>query len=261
LEKEKNMRVREYMSKNVITVKPEQSLDEVVKLMKVSKHDGFPVVDNGNVVGMITTRDILLKKGKTAKDVMSKQVVVTFPEVKIIDAARVMFREGFSRIPVVDKETKKLVGIITNTDVIRSHIERATPDKVKKIAESLEKIYGVRTLIRTREVKLNELRPTQNKISPDEFKGREYEIKRGLAEPIIVIKTGNRLILVDGHHRALAAKKLGIEKIKAYVIALSKDIELGLEKTAKLMGLNSLDDIEGVEEEYSGVAEIIGEKK
>jgi len=194
------MRVREYMSKNVITVKPEQSLDEVVKLMKVSKHDGFPVVDNGNVVGMITTRDILLKKGKTVKDVMSKQVVVTFPEVKIIDAARVMFREGFSRIPVVDKETKKLVGIITNTDVIRSHIERATPDKVKKIAESLEKIYGVRTLIRTREVKLNELRPTQ------------------------------------------------------------KDIELGLEKTAKLMGLNSLDDIEVVEEEYSGVAEIIGGK-
>ncbi len=254
------MRVREYMSKNVITVNPEESLNEVVRLMKATKHDGFPVVENGNVVGMVTTRDILLKKGKKVKDVMSKQVVVTFPEVKIIDVARIMFREGFSRIPVIDKESKMLVGIITNTDVIRSHIERATPDKVRKIAESLEKIYGVRTLIKMQEVNLNELRPTQNRISPDEFKGREYEIKRGLAEPIIVIKTGKRLVLVDGHHRALAAKKLGIERIKAYVIVLSKDIELGLEKTAKLMGLNSLDDIKVVDEGYSGIAEIIGEK-
>ena len=255
------MKVKEYMSKNVVTLKPEQKIKDVIELIKSSKHEGFPVVDNEHVIGIITPRDILLKRGKMVKDVMSKRVVVTFPEVKIIDAARVMFREGISRLPVVDKETKKLVGIITNTDVIRSHIERATPEKVRKIAESLEKIYGVRTLIKTKDVNINKLRPTQKRIHPDEFRGREYEIKRGLAEPIIVIETGGRLILVDGHHRAVAAKKMGFKKIKAYIIALSKDIELGLEKTAKLMGLNSLDDIEISDEEYRDIAEIIGERE
>ncbi len=46
--------------------------------------------------------------------------------MSINDAARVMFRMGISRMPVMNKEGK-LVGIITNTDFVRSHIERFNP--------------------------------------------------------------------------------------------------------------------------------------
>ena len=102
--------------------------------------------------------------------------------------------------------------------------------------------------------------PTQNNIQPDEFTGRKYEIKRGLAEPIVVIKSGERLILVDGHHRSLAALKMGIVEIDAYIIVLSKDIELGLEKTARAMGLKSIEDIKIIEESEKGIAEVIGGK-
>ncbi len=254
------VKVKNYMSSNVITASPEQTIEEVFKIMQETTHDGFPVVEGGNLIGIVTSRDIILRRGgKKVREVMSKDVVVTFPETNLIDAARVMFRRGFSRLPVVD-ENKKLVGIITNTDVIRSHIERATPDKVRKLTESLEKLYSVRTIVRLAKVKISELLPTQNRIQPDEFRGREYELKRGLAEPIVVIKSGERMVLVDGHHRALAAMKMGVEEISAYVIVLSKDIELGLEKTARAMGLKSIGDIKMGEDAERGITEIIGRK-
>jgi IMP dehydrogenase len=186
-------------------------------------------------------------------------VVVTYPESNLTDVARVMFRRGLSKLPVVD-ESKKLVGIVTTTDVIRSHIERVTPTKLRKLTETLEKLYSIKTRVRLGRVSISELMPTQNNILPDEFTGRKYEIKRGLAEPIVVIKSGERLILVDGHHRALAALKMGIEEMDAYIVLLSKDIELGLEKTARVMGLRSIEDIKIVEESEKGIAEVVGSK-
>ena len=76
------------------------------------------------------------------------------------------------------------------------------------------------------------------------WKGGIYEIKKGLAEPIIVVKRPNLTILVDGHHRAVAAKKLGITTLDAYIIEISQDVELGMERTAHAMNLRTLDDIQ-----------------
>ncbi|MBI5253845.1 MAG: CBS domain-containing protein [Euryarchaeota archaeon] len=251
------VKVKNYMSPNVIIVSPEQTIEEILKIMRETAHDGFPVVEGGNLIGIVTSRDIILRRGgKKVREVMSKEVVVTFPETNLIDAARVMFRSGFSRLPVVD-ENKKLIGIITNADVIRSHIERVTPEKIKKLIESLEKLYSLKTIVRLTNVKISELMPTQNRILPDEFRGREYELKRGLAEPIVVIKSGERMVLVDGHHRVLAAMKIGMKEISAYVIVLSKDIELGMEKTSRAMGLKSVEDIKIGEDAERGITEII----
>jgi IMP dehydrogenase len=92
-------------------------------------------------------------------------------------------------------------------------------------------------------VEIGTLLPTQTKIYEDELEGRMYEIKKGLAEPLIVVRRPGRLILVDGHHRAIAAKRLGITHLEAYIIEIDKDIELGMERTARAMNLSSLDDI------------------
>jgi len=88
----------------------------------------------------------------------------------------------------------------------------------------------------------------QNKIYADELQGRTYELKRGLAEPTIVAKTGNRYVLVDGHHRTVAALNLGYDEIDSYVIELDQDIKLGLEKTADKEGIYTFDDIEIIDD-------------
>lgn len=250
--------VKHYMTKKVITVTPETPNEEIIKLMKNTGHDGFPVKINGEVMGMVTAFDLLLKPWDHAvKDIMSTDVVVADQNMSINDAARVMFRMGISRLPVIDKEGK-LVGIITNTDIVRSHIERSTPMKVNYFKKTLEQLYGVKTKLLRMKVPTDKLRPTQNKIYADELQGRTYELERGLAEPTITVKSGNRYILVDGHHRTVAASKLGYKEIDSYVIELEKDIKLGLEKTADKEGIFTLSDIEIIDDAQHPLIAITG---
>jgi IMP dehydrogenase len=112
---------------------------------------------------------------------------------------------------------------------------------------TLESIHDTEVSEERREVPINKLVPTQEKIYADELDGRSYELKRGLAEPLIVVERGDNLILVDGHHRVIAADRLGIEEMDAYIIIVDEDIELGLEKTAREGGLGTLDDVNVVD--------------
>jgi IMP dehydrogenase len=153
------------------------------------------------------------------------------------------------------------VGIITNTDIVRSHIERSTPTKVKYFKQTLEQLYGIDTKLERMKINIKKLRPTQNKIFADELQGRTYEIERGLAEPTIVVKVGGRYVLVDGHHRTVAALKLGHEDIDSYVIDIPDDIKLGIEKTADKEGIYTYDDIEVIDDAQHPLIAITGALK
>ena len=237
--------VRDYMTKDVFTVKYDTLNNDVIKLMKQTKHDGYPVVDEeGQIVGIITAYDLLLKDWVTnqVSGIMSTDVIVAREDMHINDASRVMFRHGISRLPVVDKQ-RHVKGIMTNTDIVRSHIERSTPTKVNAFKETMEKLYDIKTTLTREQVPVEKIRPTQDRVYADELQGRTYELEKGLAEPTIVVKTGDRYILVDGHHRAVASVKLGLDKIDSYVVDFHKDIKLGMEKTAEKQGLDSFNDI------------------
>lgn len=241
--------VKDYMTKEVISVKPDTFNEKVITLMKETGHDGFPVIDDEEkIVGIVTAFDLLLKDwADYVKDIMSTDVVVAQEEMSINDASRVMFRQGISRLPVADRG-RIIKGIITNTDMVRSHIERSTPTKVNYFKKTLEQLYGIKTDLRRKKVSTDDLRPTQDKVYADELQGRTYELKKGLAEPAIVVKTGDRWILVDGHHRAVAAINLGCNEIDSYVIDLKKDLRLGMEKTADESGIKTFDDIEIIDD-------------
>ena len=235
--------VKDYMTRNVISVSPDTPTEEIIDLMKNSHHNSYPVVDNDKLVGMVTAFDIVAKDWKDTVDgIMSTKLVVAQENLAINDASRVMFRRGISRMPVVD-ESGKLVGIITNTDMVRSHIERSTPTKVEYFKTTMEQLYGIKTTVKRMKVDTNKLRPTQDRVYADELEGRTYELKMGLAEPAIVVKTGDRWILVDGHHRAVASAKMGCETVDSYVVDLGQDIKLGMEKTADKAGIKKFEDI------------------
>ena len=241
--------VKDYMTKNVISVSPKTLTEEVIELMRESHHNSYPVVVNDKVVGMVTAFDIVAKPwADTVDGIMSTKLVVANQDLSINDASRVMFRRGISRMPVVN-EKGKLVGIITNTDMVRSHIERSTPNKVEYFKNTLEQLYGIKTTLRHMRVDTHKLRPTQDRVYADELEGRTYELKRGLAEPAIVVKTGDRWILVDGHHRAVASSQQGYETVDSYVIDLGQDIKLGMEKTADRAGIKTFDDIEIIDDD------------
>lgn len=236
-------RVKDYMTTEVNTVSPDNKVRDVIKLIRKTGHDGFPVVKDNKVIGYISAAD-MLEKGldERISDIMSRDMLVADTDMDMSDVARVIFRSGKSKLPVVDSNGH-LRGIITNTDVIRSHIERTSPQKVWTLKKTLETIHNVHVDVIREAVNIDELVPTQSKVYADELDGRIYELRKGLAEPIVVIKKPHKLILVDGHHRVVAAKKLGIKNMDAYVIPLSDEIHLGLEKTAASSGLHTLSDI------------------
>lgn len=241
--------VKDYMTKNVISVSPSTKTNDVINLMRESHHNSYPVVKDDKLVGMVTAFDIIAKEHcDIVEGIMTTSLVVANQDLTINDASRVMFRRGISRMPVVD-ENGKLVGIITNTDMVRSHIERSTPNKVEYFKRTLEQLYGIHTTLKHMDVETNKLRPTQDRVYADELEGRAYELEKGLAEPAIVVKTGDRWILVDGHHRAVASAQRGYQTVDSYVIDLGQDIKLGMEKTADKAGIRTFDDIEIIDDD------------
>ena len=252
-----NLRVADYMTKSVITLKPDDTVADAIKLIEKTGHDGFPVVDDKNVViGYVSSRDLLRKDdGTKIRDVMTKQIFVAREFMDLRDAARVMFRTGHSKLPVVDEEGR-LLGILTNMDVIRSQIERADPMKVERLKKTMENIHNIRVDVSRGKINIDRLIPTQTKIYADELRGRIYELRRGLAEPVVVIKKGGKYFLVDGHHRAVAAKKLGIKDLDAYILRVPDNIELGLEKLVRKKGIKSLRDVEIMDDVTHPLVEI-----
>jgi len=242
-------RVKEYMTRDVEIVSPDATVGEVARrIAEHEDHSGFPVCDRRRVEGFVSARDLLLADDEAPIfTVMTTDLIVAHPEMKVTDAARVILRSGIQKLPVVD-DADNLVGLISNADVIRSQIERATPKKVGKLVRTLESIHNVSLSEERREVPIHELVPTQGKVYADELEGRRYELERGLAEPLVVIDNGGEsLLLADGHHRVLAADQLGIELMDAYVIVVERPIELGMAETARKEGLASIEDIEVVD--------------
>jgi IMP dehydrogenase len=238
-------KVNEYMTREVQTVSPTDTVADVARRIKESEgHNGFPVSEGRKVEGFVSASDLLLTDDQDPIfTVMAEDIIVAHPDMNVIDAARVILRSGIQKLPVVD-DAGNLVGIISNTDVVRSQIERATPEKVGKLRRTLEQIHDVSIHEESRSVELDQLTPSQGRVYADELEGRQYELERGLAEPLVVIDNDGELLLADGHHRVMAAHQLGIEEMDASVIVLDERVELGMQRTAEKEGLSSIADIE-----------------
>ncbi len=240
--------VKEYMTREVETVSPDSTVfDVATRIAESDEHSGFPVCERRRVEGFVSARDLLLADdGEPIFKVMTTDLLVAHPEMKVTDAARVILRSGIQKLPVVD-DAGNLVGIISNADVIRSQIERATPEKVGKLMRTLEQIHEIELSQERRTVPLYDLTPTQGRVYADELEGRRYELEHGLAEPLVVIDNNGTLMLADGHHRVLAADRLNIDEMDAYVIVVDQNIDLGMAKTAAKEELEGIEDIDVVD--------------
>lgn len=242
--------VADYMVRDVLTITPDMTVSQVREKIISSSFHGFPIAENGYLLGFITSKELLryiYTPDAKMREVMRRGTLCAVPSMSIDDATRILFRYGLRNLPVVD-ENRKLVGIISNIDIVRSQIEKSRPGKVMTVKNFMEQQNGLRMRIVNKDIPMDQLLPTQKEVYMDELIGRQYEIKRGLNEPIIVIARRNGYLVVDGHHRIMAAKKLGLKSFKAIVLEPNKlDVKLGLEKTAERWKLKTLDDVKIIE--------------
>src|ERR687898_821964 len=111
------------MTNATVTDSTVGSLSEAADLMWRQQTGSLVIVDGGEIVGMLTERDVLrtIAIGKDVDsavvgDVMTRDVVTTTPDTSVRDAARIMAQHWFRHLPVVD-DSGRLVGIVSQRDV------------------------------------------------------------------------------------------------------------------------------------------------
>jgi CIC family chloride channel protein len=104
------------------------TLDEAVQAFSRSHHRGFPVVDNGKLVGIITQTDLAKMRDRalagdtSIREIMTPQPVTVSPHATLANVLYLLDRYQLSRLPVV--ENRKLIGIITRADIIRAEADK-----------------------------------------------------------------------------------------------------------------------------------------
>jgi CBS domain-containing protein len=90
------------MSSPVVVVSPTTPLSDILALMYQTKHLGFPVVEQGYLVGIITLTDlaktpVIDRDAMQVRDVMSRDVIVLPPHAPVMDALRIMTKENIGK--------------------------------------------------------------------------------------------------------------------------------------------------------------------
>jgi len=113
------MVARDMMTRDVVTIGPHTSVKDVATLLVQHRISATPVVDaRGKLVGMVSEADILSKKGKQARAIMTKQLVSIEEDANVSEIAEVMIKHGVNRVPVM--QGSEMVGIVSRADVIRA---------------------------------------------------------------------------------------------------------------------------------------------
>ncbi len=150
------MRVRDSMSKSVVSISPSTTIAEALDTMVRSRLSGLPVIDDvGRLVGMVSEGDFLrrselgaekpssswiaslLMPGKAAKayarahgrrvdEIMSGNVATVEPNASLGEAAALMEKRRVKRLPVVEDE--RVVGILSRSDFMRTLAEIVRPN-------------------------------------------------------------------------------------------------------------------------------------
>ena len=117
------------MVREVVTIDENQSAKNAARLMTKFGISGLIVLSKGNLVGIITQRDIITRVVSSGnspddvkvKNIMTEPVIAVNSFMPLEQAVRIMFQEKIKKLPVVDRrESKlKLVGILSLTDVAR----------------------------------------------------------------------------------------------------------------------------------------------
>jgi CBS domain-containing protein/anti-sigma regulatory factor (Ser/Thr protein kinase) len=122
-------KVKEAMTRDVITIAPHNTMKEVRKLLQDKRISGLPVIDNGKMVGIISIDNFIngIMNGKTditVKENMTIKVVSLYTDEPLIHAISKFDKLGYGRFPVLDRGTRELVGVITKGDIIKCLLKK-----------------------------------------------------------------------------------------------------------------------------------------
>ena len=125
------MIAKDIMTKDIITVSPKMTIKKLALTLIKNQISGAPVAEkSGKIVGIVSEADIVAKKGRDVKAIMSKKVIKVAEDTSVEEIAQLMTTHSIKRVPVMLGE--KVVGIISRADIVSAiargeHVAIHTP--------------------------------------------------------------------------------------------------------------------------------------
>jgi tRNA nucleotidyltransferase (CCA-adding enzyme) len=132
--------VAELMSRRPHLLTPDTPVKEVSKLMQRYGYEGYPVVKDGKLIGLLNRRAvdraINHKLNLKAQDIMEAGQATISPGASLESLQQLMTETGWGQIPVV--ENGEIIGIVTRTDLIKTLTPKRVAGEQQNLAEKLE---------------------------------------------------------------------------------------------------------------------------
>jgi CBS domain-containing protein len=125
------MQAKDIMTREIITVGPTMTVRKLALMLIKNQISGAPVAGrNGKIVGVVSEADIVAKKGKDVKAIMSKKIISVGEDTAVEEIARLMTTEKIKRVPVMRGDN--VVGIVSRADIVSAiargeHVAIHTP--------------------------------------------------------------------------------------------------------------------------------------
>ena len=118
-----DLKIREVMTPGLQTATSKMPISKVLDILRIHRISGLPVVEEDNLVGIVSLEDIVRAMqnndlGAPASQYMTREVVTVASYDSIVNAIRTFIERQVGRLPVLD-ENRKLVGMITKGDITR----------------------------------------------------------------------------------------------------------------------------------------------
>lgn len=135
------MKLRDIMHRGVASVGPDTSVVQIARKMRDMDIGALPVVDRGDVVGIVTDRDITTRAvaagldvgGLVARDVMSCDVLTCRATDDAHRGLKMMANAQVRRLPILD-DSHELVGMVSLGDIAQAHRPDLTEELMKAVA-------------------------------------------------------------------------------------------------------------------------------
>ncbi len=211
--------VREIMQTEVATLSPGERLDLADDIMKLGRVRHVPVVEGDRLMGVVSHRDLLAASLTTAlefdptarrsfmrsievSEVMASEVVTASPDMTLGDAAATMLRRKIACLPVVD-ESNKLLGLVTETDLLRAAFGSASDETDPEAGEGaghrleieLESLERLRDELRL-QIHLGKAEAKERwEELEQKYRDAEAKVRAVASEPIQEIADATRSLL------------------------------------------------------------------
>ena len=111
------MNAKEIMTRDIITVSPSMKVKDLAMTLIKNQISGAPVASkDGKILGVVSEADIISKKGKDVRAIMSKKVISVSEDATVEEVAQLMTTHAIKRLPVMNGAA--ILGIVSRADIV-----------------------------------------------------------------------------------------------------------------------------------------------